>query len=316
MPASRPAAEVPSPGRSTLTGGGPAGAPFAETARAKVNLALHVVGRRPDGYHLLDTLVVFPAIGDRLTLVPRAEPGIGLTVSGPGAAALAALPASDNLVCRAFRLAARTAGRSLEADGLTVHLDKHLPVEAGIGGGSADAAAALRLAARLYGLDPSAPALLDAAASLGADVPMCLVSRPLRARGIGEAIEPLGSLPRAGILLANPGVALSTPAVFRALERRDNSPLGHLGDLSDYDTLLAVLRASRNDLEPPAGALVPAIGILLDDLRTLPGADLCRMSGSGTTCFALFATAAAAEAAATILRAARPDLWIAAAAVG
>ena len=282
---------------------------ITEIARAKVNLALHVVGRRPDGYHLLDTLVVFPDVGDRLTAEPARD--IRLTVTGPEGDALAATPVEDNLVMRAARgLHDRVPGR----DGIHLTLHKTLPVSSGIGGGSADAAAALRLACRIWEIDPRAPAVTALARELGADVPMCLDGRPLRATGIGQDITTLPAPPALGILLANPRLGVSTPDVFRALARRENPGLvGVPSSASDYPAMIA---AARNDLETPARQIEPAIGDVLAALAGLDGVMIARMSGSGATCFALLPTRQWAERAAAQLRSFRPEWWIRAAAIG
>ena len=268
-------------------------------ARAKVNLALHVVGRRADGYHLLDSLVVFAGVGDRITAAPG--PGLRLEVTGPQGLGLAA--DQDNLCLRAARLMA--------GPGALITLDKRLPVASGIGGGSADAAATLQVLARLW----QAP-LPDAAAvlALGADVPVCLAGRPARMEGVGEVLSPLPPLPAAWLVLANPGVAVPTPAVFRALERRDNAPLpADLPRLATAAELAAFLQMQRNDLEAPATLLAPVIGQVRAALATQPGCLMARMSGSGATCFGLFPTAATATAAATTLRQAQPGWWVEAA---
>lgn len=278
---------------------------IVETARAKVNLALHVVGRRADGYHLLDTVAVFPDLGDTVAAEPART--IGLAIEGPGAAALAEAAPEDNLVLRAARaLAAAVPGAGLASLTLT----KVLPVAAGLGGGSADAAAALRALCRLAGLDPLSASIAALAAGLGADVPMCLVSAPLRARGIGERIDPLPPLPPLGIVLANPGVPVATPAVFRALAARENPPLPDLVAPVDAAGLLGWLAATRNDLEAPAIGLAPAVATVLGALRQAPGCRFARMSGSGATCFALTDDRAAADRLAAALRAAHPAWWI------
>ena len=264
-----------------------------EVAPAKINLALHVTGRRADGYHLLDTLVVHGVAGDTLTARPLAEASDGgpvrleLTVAGPFAAGLVAEP--DNLVLRAARLLeveARRLGK--EPSAVALGLDKHLPIASGIGGGSSDAAAALRLLNRVWGLDLPRSRLAELSRPLGADLPMCVHGTPLRARGIGETIDPLCDLPSLPMVLVNPGVAVPTPAVFRALTRRDNPGLpempAHFRDAAD---LLDLLAATRNDLEPPAIAVAPVIGEVLAALGAAPGVRLARMSGSGATCFAV-----------------------------
>lgn len=271
---------------------------LTELAPAKVNLALHVTGRRPDGYHLLDSLVVFPALGDRL----EAEPGSGLslTIDGPFGSDLDAGPA--NLVPRAAALL-RT------GQGAALRLTKQLPVASGIGGGSADAAATLRLLSRLWSCPlPSAEAVL----ALGADVPVCLAGRACRMQGIGETLTPL-ALPRFWIVLANPGVPVSTGAVFSGLAYRDNPPLEPAAAFADAPALFDWLARQRNDLEPPAVAHVPAIGATLAALRAQPACRLARMSGSGATCFGLFAGEAPALAAADALCRAQPGWWVRAA---
>ena len=268
-----------------------------ELAPAKVNLTLHVTGRRADGYHLLDSLVVFAAVGDRLSAAP-AE-GLSLAVTGPEAGALAAEP--DNLVLRAARLlAARAAGK---VPGAALRLDKRLPVASGIGGGSADAAAALRLLARLWGVP--APEAASTAA-LGADVPACLAGVPLRMSGVGEVLSPAPALPPGlGLVLANPRAALSTPAVFSA-RAGDFSPKAALPARWDRaEAMAATLRGCRNDLEAPAVTLCPPVAEVLRAMSALPGCLLARMSGSGATCWGLFAEAGAATRAAALL----PDAW-------
>ncbi|WP_075217039.1 4-(cytidine 5'-diphospho)-2-C-methyl-D-erythritol kinase [Mongoliimonas terrestris] len=278
----------------------------SELARAKVNLALHVVGRRQDGYHLLDTLVAFPAIGDVVSLRPDGEPGT-LVVTGPNAQALADTDPDHNLVTRAAESLALALSRP--PGDVAFALEKHLPVAAGLGGGSADAAAVLRLLSALWDVDPNGPAVTAVAAGLGADVPMCLASRPLRAEGIGERLTPVGRLPRFGILLANPGAAVSTPAVFRALTHRDNPPLPAVIP-TDRAGLLDLLAGARNDLEPAAISVAPVIADVLARLTDLPGARLARMSGSGATCFALFDSPEIAAASVPLLAEARPGWWV------
>lgn len=282
-----------------------------EIARAKVNLALHVTGRRADGYHLLDTLVAFPPVGDVITA--HAGDGLSLAVEGPGAAALADTPVEDNLVLRAARgMAALTGGA---AGGVALRLRKVLPVAAGLGGGSADAAATIRLLARLWRIDPGSEAVQALAVGLGADVPMCLASRPLRARGIGDRVEPFAIDATLGIVLVNPRVPVPTPAIFRALVHRDNPGLPEESD-GGRDGLLALLQACRNDLQGPAIVVEPIVATVLSDLDRLEGRLLARMSGSGATCFALFASADEADAAAGRLAASRPDWWIRSSSLG
>ncbi len=262
---------------------------LVEAAPAKVNLFLHVIGRRADGYHLLDSLVVFAAVSDVL----RAEPSdrLSLDVDGPFAAAL--VGESDNLVLRAARaLAPAGAGARLV-------LTKNLPVASGIGGGSADAAATLRLLCRLWRLSPSAQELARMAEALGADVPVCLAGRPSRMGGIGELLEPAPELPRCGIVLINPGVGVSTADVFRSRRGDWSSPANLPASWPNIAAMAADMQSLRNDLERPALSLQPVIGDVLAALAALPGCRLARMSGSGATCFGLFdgpeAAASAAE---------------------
>lgn len=259
------------------------------TAYAKVNLALHVRARMADGYHRVETAFAFAEDGDGLSVAPGE--GLRLAVTGPFGGALAG--DDDNLVLRAAR--ALRARYGTEA-GAALLLDKRLPVAAGIGGGSADAAAALRLLARWWDLDADEEALLDIAASLGADVPACLLSRPLRGEGRGDALQPLphAGLAGAPMLLVNPGVPLSTAAVFRAWDGVDRGPLAGWGD-------------GRNDLEPAAIGLVPEIAGVLDALGE---ARFARMSGSGATCFGLYRTEAERDSAAASIAAAHPRWWI------
>jgi 4-diphosphocytidyl-2-C-methyl-D-erythritol kinase len=275
---------------------------LTELAPAKVNLALHVTGRRADGYHLLDSLVAFPRIGDRLEA--EAAAGLSLTIDGPFARGLGA--GADNLVLRAARLL-----RGESGPGAALRLTKSLPVASGIGGGSADAAAALRLLARLW--DRPLPSRA-AQAGLGADVPACTRGRAARMRGIGDDLTPL-ALPPFWLLLVNPGVPVATPAVFAALACRDNPPLPEPPGFADAEALAGWLGAQRNDLEAPAAALVPEIRAVLAAIAAQPGCRLARMSGSGATCFGLFVDAAPALAAAEALRAAHAGWWVAAAPV-
>lgn len=291
---------------------GAARAALAEAAKAKTNLALHVVGRRDDGYHELDSLVVFAAIGDTLE-ISRAAPGVGrLVIDGPFAAGLGT--GDDNLVLKA--LAAFEADIAPLPD-VALRLTKRLPIASGIGGGSADAAATLRLAARYAGLAADDARLWALAARLGADVPMCLASRPLRAEGIGERLTPWPEAPRLSLLLVNPGVGVSTPAVFRRLERRDGTPLPELPPQPTADALAAFLRAeTRNDLEAPAIEEAPVIAEALERIRATDGCRLARMSGSGATVFGIFSNMEAADRAAQQIAAERPEWWVVATRAG
>ncbi|GLR53940.1 4-(cytidine 5'-diphospho)-2-C-methyl-D-erythritol kinase [Shinella yambaruensis] len=263
-----------------------------EPAPAKINLALAVTSRREDGYHLLDSLVTFTAFGDRIGLAPAAEDRFTLTGRFCGVLSAEA----DNLVTRARdRLRAALAPTGQPVPPVHIHLEKNLPIASGIGGGSADAAATLRGLISLWKAELPADGLDALAIGLGADVPMCLASRPLRARGVGEAITPV-ALPALPIVLANPLVGVSTPAVFQALASRHNPPLA-LAGAAGWAEALARL---RNDLEPPARRLCPEIAAISESLAAT-GAGLVRMSGSGATCFALYDTDAAAETAAAAL---------------
>jgi 4-diphosphocytidyl-2-C-methyl-D-erythritol kinase len=288
-------------------------APLAETAPAKVNLTLRVLGRRADGYHELESLVAFAAVGDGLSLSPGA--GLALAVRGPGAEQAGG--GEDNLVFKAARaLAARVPGMRLGA----FILDKQLPVAAGLGGGSADAAAALRLLARANGLALDDPRLYEAARDSGADVPVCLDPHPRVMRGIGEILsEPL-DLPPLPAVLVNPGVALATKAVFAgwtpAVAQYDSCDPAVIAKLTGREDLTQFLMRQPNDLEYSAIALAPAVAEVLHVLRGLPGRRLARMSGSGATCFALFSSAAQAIEAANVLRAVHPHWWVRATALG
>jgi len=267
-----------------------------ERAPAKVNLFLHVTGRRADGYHLLDSLAVFADVHDRVEA--RHADTLSLTIDGPFGQALTAEP--DNLVLRAARALAEATGARPAA---ALRLTKHLPVASGIGGGSADAAATLRALARLWGIE--IPATL--AASLGADVPVCMASRACRMQGIGEILLPAPALPPCGLVLVNPGVAVSTQAVFRA-RAGGFSPRANLPDAwPNLTDMAADLACLDNDLQAPAESLCPAITEVLAALRAQPLCLLARMSGSGATCFALTETPTQAEQ--TALALARPGWW-------
>ena len=254
-------------------------------APAKVNLYLHVTGKRADGYHLLDSLAVFPAVGDKITV--EAAQTCTLDLCGRFGAALTSEP--DNLLLRAARALAPERGAHLS-------LEKNLPVASGIGGGSADAAAALRALCALWGIKPAN--LSDIALQLGADVPVCLRSVPTRMQGIGEILAPAPRLPNFGMVLVNPGVAVPTPTVFKA-RTGGFTPAPRLpGCWVDAAAMAADLAHYNNDLQDAAIALEPVIATVLATLSALPGVLLARMSGSGATCFALFATEAAAATAA------------------
>lgn len=272
-----------------------------EAAPAKVNLFLRITGRRADGYHLLDSLAVFPAVGDLLRVAPG--DGLSLTVEGPFAAALAS--EADNLVLRAARALAEAADIAPDAK---LVLDKRLPVASGIGGGSADAAAALRLLARFWGVDVSAAELAGIAASLGADVPVCLAARAARMSGVGEVLGATPTLPQFGLVLVNSGGAVTTQSVFQARDGGFSPPAQLPSAWPNAAVMANDLANIGNDLQAVSLILHPSIGATLAALEAAPGQLLTRMSGSGATCFALFADAAAARLAAG--RLARPDWWV------
>jgi 4-diphosphocytidyl-2-C-methyl-D-erythritol kinase len=274
-----------------------------ERAPAKVNLSLRVLGRRADGYHELVSLVAFAGTGDRLSL----EPGpLGLTVAGPNAAEAGA--EADNLVLRAATaLAAKVPGL---ASG-HFHLVKHLPVAAGLGGGSSDAAAALRLLARLNGLALDDPRLREAALETGSDVPACLNGTTCLMTGRGEGIAPV-TLPRLGLVLVNPRVPVSTAAVFRLLALQPGEVRASVPGPppADRGELLAFLKGEPNDLEPPAHHLAPVLADVAAALEATPGHRLVRMSGSGATMFALYDDCRAAARAARLVKAAQAGWWV------
>lgn len=260
-------------------------------APAKVNLCLHVTGRRDDGYHLLDSLVMFADVGDQLTFTPG--PDLSLSVGGEFAAGVPT--DARNLVWQAAARAGWTG---------QITLDKALPHGAGIGGGSSDAAATLHaLAGQGADIPPELPL------SLGADVPVCMAARATRMRGIGEHLTP-AQLPALPALLVNPGLPVPTGAVFQAMATRDNPPMPDvIPALDDPEACAAWLSDQRNDLEPPATALAPGIALVLEELADTRNALLARMSGSGSTCFALYPTMKDAHFAAYQIGAAYPDWW-------
>ena len=266
-------------------------------ARAKVNLWLNVVGRRADGFHLLDSLIAFTDLADEIEVAPAST--LSLEVVGPEAAALDG--DSDNLVLKAARLLAGCAGLAPRA---ALRLTKRIPVAAGLGGGSADAAATLLALVDLWRVAMPPEELFDLAAMLGADVPMCLAGRPALATGIGERLAPVPALPACAILLVNPGVALPTPAVFRA-RQGGFSPARAIDNgwrnLSDFAQDLA---RRGNDLTDAAISLRPEVAAVLDRLRHSEGAAHVAMSGSGATCFALYGSDEEAQRAASLLPAA------------
>ncbi len=280
-------------------------APIREQARAKLNLTLRVLGRRGDGYHEIDSLVAFAGAHDTVELEPGG--GLSLAVEGPFSPALE----TDNLILHAAR-GAKAASPEIELGHF--RLVKNLPVAAGLGGGSADAAAALRLISRANPGLLTGMAMEAMAAGLGSDVTVCLRSAPALIRGRGEVVRPVAGFPSCGVVLANPRLPLATASVYAAL---DTKPLGSLAEQpappdfgGSFEKLIDYLRPHGNDLEAPALRLVSAIRDVLDALRAPPNARIARMSGSGPTCFAFFADEAEARDAATPLAAQHPDWWI------
>jgi 4-diphosphocytidyl-2-C-methyl-D-erythritol kinase len=300
-------------------------------APAKLNLYLHVTGRRDGGeaavsrnigaprddtpsgatrggYHTLDSLIAFAGLADRVIASPAPPGDITLEIDGPFTDVIATA-GEDNLVLRAARaLAAATGAKA----GAHLHLTKNIPVAAGLGGGSADAAAALRALTELWGVD-AAPRLEEIALSLGADVPVCLASRPSFVSGIGEVVTPAPALPNAGLLLVNPGMAVATAAVFAAFDRTEPQTTGGAsfpgGPFPSAAALARALAPTRNDLTAAAQSIAPAIGEMLAALAAADGCRLARMTGSGATCFGLFDDAGAAEVARTAVIRAHPQWW-------
>jgi 4-diphosphocytidyl-2-C-methyl-D-erythritol kinase len=283
--------------------------PVEELAPAKINLDLHVTGQRADGYHELDSLAAFTAFGDRLAL--QEHDRLELELRGPFAGPLATEP--DNLVLRAARRLAACAGRKAA---VRITLEKRIPVAAGLGGGSADAAATLRGLNRLWRLRMAPAELAGIAAELGADVPVCLAGRSARMRGKGEQIEPWDGLPPLAVLLVNPNLPLATAAVFGALEAIPSAGARSWPPPCEADAFLAWLGTGANHLEAPAVRLLPQIQDVLALLAAQAGCALARMSGSGATCFGLFATPAARDLAAAAIGQARPGWWLAASTIG
>jgi 4-diphosphocytidyl-2-C-methyl-D-erythritol kinase len=276
-------------------------------APAKLNLYLHVTGKRADGYHLLDSLVAFTDIYDTLTLNPA--PTLAFTADGPFAGGFGDEDPATNLVVRAARILGEAVGRDVP---VAFHLTKNLPVASGIGGGSADAAAALRGLAHLWDIDPLSPAVLAVAARLGADIPACVAGRACFMGGIGTELAPAPALPEAGLLLINPGLGLSTPAVYKARQGDFTPSMRFDAPPADAGALAALLAGRRNDLTDPALSLLPMIGEVLGAIGALPDCKLARMSGSGATCFGLFADVAAAERAGAVLKKDHAEWWVAA----
>ncbi len=284
-----------------------AAVPDAIFAPAKINLTLHVGARRADGYHELESLVAFADIGDELQVT--AGEGLSLAVEGPFADALKG--DADNLVLKAARALAAYAGIAPNAH---ITLVKNLPVASGIGGGSADAAAALRALIKLWNVVIDDAALAKLALSLGADVPACLLGGALTMEGIGERLTPLPDFPVLDAVLVNPGVTVSTAEVFRRLDYR--SGIAHRPAPRDWNLLLGYLEQNKNDLEEPACQIAPIIREAIDAICRDPLSLLVRMSGSGATCFGIYGDAASANTAARTIAKAYPDWWVRAVKIG
>ena len=275
-----------------------------ESAPAKVNLTLQVGPARPDGYHPVDSLVAFADWGDRLTFAASRE--LTLDIAGEGADVLRG--EGDNLIMKAARLLATAAG--LHHDGAHIRLQKQIPLGAGLGGGSADAAAALRGLNRLWSLDWPEDMLAGLAAEIGSDVPACVLSRPLRMTGRGERIEALGHWPDLPALLVNPGESVSTADIFKHYDHDPRPVRAEPTPLADsYAEALDVLRLADNALQPHAVRASRAVGDVLEALRRLPNEALVRMTGSGSTCFAVFESLEEADVAAGHVRSNHPD-WL------
>lgn len=284
---------------------------FYESAPAKVNLALHVTDQRPDGYHDLESLVVFAEVSDELKATKSAKDE--LVVTGPFATSLT--NGQSNLVLKAVT-AFRAAMPDAIDHGLKIELTKNLPVAAGIGGGSADAAAALRLLARMSSVPVKTETLNQLAKGLGADVPVCLLSQACIVHGIGDVAAPFTRFPACHLVLVNPLVPLSTAEIFRRLQNRQNPGLPDIEPQIDRVAMLGLwLEGTRNDLEGAAFEVVPVIGEIVERMRTTKGCAAARMSGSGATVFGLYGSSAEAHQAAHDLREKWPDFWVAAAPV-
>lgn len=265
-----------------------------------------MTGRRADGYHLLDSLVVFTRFGDRLQIEPAERDAF--SVSGPFAAGVPL--DGDNLVMKAREALRAEAGAQMTCP-VAIRLEKNLPIASGVGGGSSDAATVLNGLSRLWELDIDEAGLARIGLTLGADLPMCLAAKPLIARGVGDELSPLAQFPALALVLVNPGVAVSTPDVFKALSRHDNEALPPLPGRLDFHTIRNWLETARNDLEPAAQAIQPAVGEALTALKKA-GAAFARMSGSGATCFGLFETGNVGKRAAIDIRGRHPGWFVAA----
>jgi 4-diphosphocytidyl-2-C-methyl-D-erythritol kinase len=278
--------------------------PLTVAAPGKINLALHVVGRREDGYHLLETLTVFTRFGDRLTVEPGETDSF--STSGPFGDDV---PLDDENLVIAARERLRVAFPLADCPAVSIELEKNVPVASGLGGGSSDAAATLVALSSVWGLPTTKKELARLCPALGSDVPMCLTAKPLLATGIGEKIAKVANFPALNLVLVNPGVPVATADVFRALTGYENEGLPPLpADLS-LDRLVEWLKATRNDLEPTAVEMAPDIDDALNEL-SMAGALVTRMSGSGATCFGLFESAAQAKGAARHIGRQRPSWFV------
>ncbi|MBN9233337.1 MULTISPECIES: 4-(cytidine 5'-diphospho)-2-C-methyl-D-erythritol kinase [Phyllobacteriaceae] len=278
----------------------------ARLAPAKINLALHVTGKRDDGYHVIESLAVFTRFGDRVEAQGAEQDRFDISGRFAGL-----VPADEtNLILKA-RDALRDHVGPLKAPAVAITLEKNLPVASGVGGGSSDAAATLRALASIWNLDIGEAELARIGFSLGADLPMCLKAQPLLAHGAGETVSTVADFPALGLVLVNPGVAVGTAAVFATLARRDNEGLPPLPKAIDFHSLRGWLEITRNDLEPAAEAIAPLIGKARAALLKA-GAGFARMSGSGATCFGLFETGNVAKRAAATIRTRHPDWFVAA----
>lgn len=279
--------------------------PLICRAPAKINLYLHVTARRDDGYHLLDSLVAFAGVHDTVTIGPADH--LELRIDGPCAGPLQSEGDSNNLILKAARALAKVAGIDAKA---AIGLTKRLPVASGMGGGSADAAAALRGLCRLWNLNPAADEVIDLALGLGADVPVCLYGKTAFVGGVGEEITPVHALPPCSIVLVNAGGSLPTPTVFTARQGGFSKPGRFDYAPADAAELAAILSSRHNDLYPPAATLMPSIEFVLKAIKRTNGVLLSRMTGSGATCFGLFAGPDDAAAAALALGQAHPNWWV------
>lgn len=283
-------------------------ATIKSNAPAKVNLTLHVTGQRGDGYHLLDSLVVFAGVADKL--IATTAPDLRIAVSGPFS--MGVPTDQTNLMMRAAEALRSVRGVTI---GAALTLEKHLPHAAGIGSGSSDAAATLAMLAELWQVAPL-PATAPEVVALGADVPVCLCApRPVRMSGIGDVLSPVASLPECALVLVRPPVDVPTGPVFQGLASKDGSPMSELPEGLDYDGFVRWLMAQRNDLQSPAEAIAPAIAEAIAKLRSLPAVSLAGMSGSGATCFAVVKDMATARHVARIVQVAKMDWWVAPAAI-